>query len=58
MEFLKILLVIAAWFFISRFILPRFGVQTCMSGSCNFPGGNAQKNDQSTDQDKHTHEEQ
>lgn len=31
---LTIIAILAAWIVLNRWILPRFGVQTCMSGAC------------------------
>jgi hypothetical protein len=28
------LIIVAVWFVLARFILPRFGIRTCISGSC------------------------
>jgi hypothetical protein len=33
-EFLLFFLILTAWFVLNRWILPRFGVPTCLGGSC------------------------
>ena len=35
--FIAIVLVFSAWFILSRWILPWFGVPTCMGGGCSAP---------------------
>ena len=32
--FFTVIVVLAAWFILNRWILPWFGVPTCMNGSC------------------------
>jgi hypothetical protein len=34
-EFSILLSVLAAWIVLNRWVLPRFGIQTCMSGGCH-----------------------
>ncbi len=47
---LTIIAILAAWIVLNRWILPRFGVQTCMSGACaraphiNTPSNEAARN--------------
>ena len=33
-DFLLALAVVASWIVLSRWILPQFGIRTCMSGAC------------------------
>lgn len=47
---LTIIAILAAWIVLNRWILPRFGVQTCMSGACaraphiNMPSNESARN--------------
>ena len=36
-ETLFILLFLVAWIVLNRWVLPHFGVSTCMSGACGLP---------------------
>jgi hypothetical protein len=47
-------LVLMAWFILSRWVLPWFGVPTCMGGNCAVPQPPtySQQADQSLDMDK------
>jgi len=33
-DFLTIIVIFAVWFTLMRYVLPAFGITTCMSGSC------------------------
>jgi hypothetical protein len=34
-EFLIMMGVLSGWIILNRWVLPRFGIQTCMSGCCS-----------------------
>lgn len=44
MDILKIIGFIVFWFVLNRWILPRLGVPTCLSGGCGLPVREDKKN--------------
>ncbi len=35
-DLLEVLLLVAVWFALMKYVLPAFGIPTCMTGSCGW----------------------
>lgn len=40
---LTFVVILVAWFVFNRWVLPRLGIPTCMSGACDVPSKKATK---------------
>lgn len=44
MDFLFLIGFFVVWFVLNRWVLPKFGIYTCLSGSCRLPEREEKKN--------------
>lgn len=49
-DFVWMIIFLAGWFALQMWILPRFGISTCMSGACRVPEPSDKKEKEKSDE--------